>query len=1652
MKRKVVKNVLFSAAMAANIAVLPPGTVYGATGQLLEGTWRNEETGWRHYDVQGNRNTGWIQKESGWYYLRPEDGVMVTGLQKIDGQYYYFETAGDSGEIEGRMRSGWQKLPDGNWYFFNTLHDGNFGAMKTGWQWIDGYCYYFGIIEGSDYGRMYSETATPDGYYVNGEGKWAEINGGIHFESGRGLPSLEGAVSQAGSSSGGSSDSGAGGSSFSSGHGENNGGENSSGSENEDQKDENSGQEGEIGDHENEGSEDGGTGGADSGTVEEGSGSGTEEGESGDPDSGQEEQPQETVLVDEERTKLVNLGWVQYAVIAFQEGTIDDHTIEVDGTDITAACTNVDDDGAVVKWQTTVWDPGIMVVTRGSDGEKQEVKLGNGTAAEAPDEGDPESAPVSILTNGAISVFDYHLDNYDSNGNVRVKPEKTTFDLSGEGEDASSEIPAGYYVQDTEIDTEGKGNIEIKLSLAAQEQGEWFDQLARIKALNTENNILNDNLTFTTEKDGNTGTIHIRLPQTNLFSRGRYQLNLSSSYSGETMNVPIHLVDGRNWIVNLNSLNPSPKTGECFAFDIVGEDGSSFGTEILSPIYRVDLEKPSGEIVSLQEIDEWYEIGSMLHICGTDPDGNVITDEECVYTVTIYADGYRTMSKKVEIGSTASNAGSEAVTYRLDAIASASLVIPDEGDSEGSEGGGSLGGPQMNAFLVFDHDLLSNALILEEIDYGNDDSEAVAQWWYDQSPEAVMDNEAETFYDFTHYLNAVQDEKLENGGYLTFEEYKEIQQGGETANRPSQIKRVLEDGKLGSVEDLASIVGKDAPVLYGTEGKLGEDLTLTCEADAEYISRITGLYLDGSSQPLRADDYITNYKISEDQTSLVILYRTEGQIQEIQLTAGEHKLLITADGYKEQTATLTVSKDLEEFELSLAENPERDPAEEPDAYHAGQPVLINAAAEEMELENPEVRGDFLRNLTGVELTDPAGETKHVLPQGQGGLYSEDSYVKNDYTIMLQKNLFKEAGEYTVTLTAEGYRAKTLTFEILESVKTPDEDGQTIEFERAELAEVESFFGNYEYYRISFKGAEDKEIADLLSTIEEVAVDGISYEKALLGLDADDANAYHVGPYDSVQGGAYKYLQLKPAEGFEAGEHTVVVSFEEAADLTFIFETDSEEIPEEEEMAPPAAKDSIYEEAETFSPAHYRISFDVSEDEGALKNYALAITDMTVNGQEYERDYNLFSAEYAWVVQEAEGGYGIYSELCLTAEAFTEDVNEVVIEAEGYEALTLKIRKDGSLASDDEEIPGEEGLDAPEFDKIKLAEAGWFEPEHYEISFKGMDEEALDSYLKEETLQVLVNETEFFNASGISYADPGDFAIGKNDAYGNYETLQFLAEDLSDGDIIRVEVEGYQTLEFEISLSETVNSVLLIEEIEKAPEELIDEEILDEDLIKGEITDEAAGEDTANEDTKGEKDDIEEEKSEESGAEGEIPDSEEPAEEEPAEEEPTEEELPEKEPADSETADSETADSEATDSEVADSEAGDDEIAAEEVAEDDAAGEGSADGEIAAEGVAGEETVNEEIAGKEPVDEEIADDEVADEDIAADGGESEDFAEGKIPEEEISEEEILEEESEEAAEETASDEKTEQVDEEAVEDEASEEEAETEEIRQAADQI
>jgi hypothetical protein len=1085
-------------------------------GIYTQGDWKYENDGWKHYEASGSISAGWIKKASGWYYLHPENGAMMTGwFQDEKGIRYYLNTSNDG--TEGQMRSGWYQAGGGTWYFFNTANDGILGAMKTGWQWIDGYCYYFNIADGTDMGRMYTGQTTPDGYFVNGDGRWAESDGTVHYEAGRGLASVPAAESakKTASSGGGSSSSGRGGSS---------GGGSSSGNEN--------------------------NGGNSSGNENNG---GSPGGNEGNPNEENNSQEGKDVFVHAEKTKLVDLGWIQYAVIAFQEGSIDDYTIDVDGTDITDVCTNVDDDGTVVKWQTTLWKPNTITVTRISDGKEQGIKVGKGSTAELPERGSLDSAPSAILTNGSISVFDYWLDNYDKDGNVRVRPEKTTFHLSGKNQETSSDVPADYYLPDTMIDKNGKGRIQLKLSLKTLAQENWFDQLKTIKVLDTENSILNKNLVFTTVIEteyGKTGVITIQLPQTNLFVRGRYQLNLSSGYSKATMNVPLHLVDNRLFAMNLNTLNPSPKEGEDFAFDIVGPEGESFGTEILSPIYRVDLTMPSGKVKSLTKINQWYEIGPMLHICGTDTDDNVITDESGIYTVTAYANGYQTMSKKVEVGSNSQTRADDlkifavAKPYGIDAMSSATVAIPDGG---GSGGSGSSGGSKMNGYLIFDHDLLANALILHEINDVNEDSEAVVKWWYDQKAQAVMDENAEVFYDFTHYLNAVKDGKLGIGEYLSFEKYKETQTGGETGNRPYQIKRVLEDGKLGTVESLLSVVGKTAPALKGAEGKLGEDLVLT--SDKEYISKITALYLDNSAIALRSDDYITAYKISEAKESVTLLSKTEGTGGgTLQLTEGEHKLRIVAEGYKEQTVVLHVVKELEMFKLSLAENPDKAEAEGAAAYRVGQKVYINASADEDDESQKKLRGDFMKNLTGMTLTDPDDNTRKVLSKEQGGIFSQDNYEKGDYSFTLQKDLFQKAGRYTVLVTAEGYTAKTLTFEILEASGKPVENEKS-----APSVETTKYVKgtNWDpaYYRVTFDTTDEKATKEYLNADKTVIVNGIPYKKAIL-FSTSRQNEFKVSKDESY--GVVKYLDFT-ADGFTEEENEVVIEVSGYETLIFMVE-------------------------------------------------------------------------------------------------------------------------------------------------------------------------------------------------------------------------------------------------------------------------------------------------------------------------------------------------------------------------------------------------------------------------------------------------------------------------------------------------------------------
>jgi glucan-binding YG repeat protein len=123
-------------------------------GKLVSG----DDTGWYHFNVNGEMDAGWFQdKDGNWYYAN----------ESHDGSY-------------GKMKTNWLlNGSDQQWYYL----DPESGIMATGWRLIDGKWYYFaGPVTpetslqnaGKPLGSMYKNETTPDGYRVGADGAWIE--------------------------------------------------------------------------------------------------------------------------------------------------------------------------------------------------------------------------------------------------------------------------------------------------------------------------------------------------------------------------------------------------------------------------------------------------------------------------------------------------------------------------------------------------------------------------------------------------------------------------------------------------------------------------------------------------------------------------------------------------------------------------------------------------------------------------------------------------------------------------------------------------------------------------------------------------------------------------------------------------------------------------------------------------------------------------------------------------------------------------------------------------------------------------------------------------------------------------------------------------------------------------------------------------------------------------------------------------------------------------------------------------------------------------------------------------------------------------------------------------------------------------------------
>ena len=170
--------------------------LFNANGDMAKG-WGATSTNWYYADPStGAIRTGWLNLSGIWYYLDPSnEGVMVTGIQIINGSKYSFNGSGamatgwwshEGGRYytvpSGWTLTGWH-ADAGKWYYLDPANYGRMmtglievnglksylgsdGVMATGWVWIDGRCYYFDA-------SGYMQTSKWIGsYWVDETGAW----------------------------------------------------------------------------------------------------------------------------------------------------------------------------------------------------------------------------------------------------------------------------------------------------------------------------------------------------------------------------------------------------------------------------------------------------------------------------------------------------------------------------------------------------------------------------------------------------------------------------------------------------------------------------------------------------------------------------------------------------------------------------------------------------------------------------------------------------------------------------------------------------------------------------------------------------------------------------------------------------------------------------------------------------------------------------------------------------------------------------------------------------------------------------------------------------------------------------------------------------------------------------------------------------------------------------------------------------------------------------------------------------------------------------------------------------------------------------------------------------------------------------------------
>lgn len=1020
-------------------------------------------------------------------------------------------------------------------------------------------------------------------------------------------------------------------------------------------------------------------------------------------------------------------------------------SVKVGDMDVTKALSKVTTDGTIAKLPLT-GKPDKVVITA-KDGKTQTITL-NGTDAAAVYTGTGKYLPDYILTHGAVAVWDYHLTNYDKEGNVRVNPAKTTFSLT---EEANAHP---YYSPDAELITDESGNISgnvtIMFNYNTDAEKEWFKGIKQLELLQYDETRrpINENLTYTAEKDvthgsGKVGELTIPIGQDNFRSNGRYYVRVKSTGGDqETTLVPIHVV---NHTTPELELKETPISGRNLHFNV---KNMVYG--ITTPIESVTLTDPTGATKELQFSTGYALIGNLFVLYNDVKAENGVNNfpYNGNYTVTIHSNGFKTFSRTFNVTGGKDAPAKQAVAVYQSAARDVDAVTHATGGSSGggSSSGGS-GGYMVSADLLFQSDLLVNALLLDELKVDCAAAKKVVDHWYNVIPDAVFNQGDTTYYTNTGYLNAVNDAKVNDAAWLPFVEYLAKENAETTLNRPSAVKNVLEDGLLGDIQHRDTYGRLEAPQATVGKAEEGADVVLTFENADGYMKKISKLYLNGTWNELSEDAY----EISDNTIT----------IKAGALKIGENKIVIDADGYMSNVISIDYTKKTEkDLSLSVATS-----------ISEGEDVVIT-------VENSE--GDFLKNLKGVVLKDSEGKEKTVYKQLYEGSDAVYYTVNEGNTIITLKNV--KAGTYTVSLSANYYDAlATEAFTVGRT--TPLAKAPTVAKHEKKDKDKNSSLERVDYYRLTFNGMNANELDAYLNAVTKVTVGNTVYKKETETGIFFGENNYRVKTVDDTQSSLKDCLDLA-ANGIDAANGTAI-TVEATGYETMTYPLKDGSTPVKPEPDTPKTKDApqvavvAHKEKGTIDDVgRYRLTFKGMSAADELSSYLQAITDVTVGQNTYTQSGVFFQADKYNI---GGSGYSGYDYLDLADNAFDkEGKTTVTIKADGYQDLTFEYDAKNPIKAD-----------APE-----VAEVAKKDDTTYRMTFKNsMPGVELKAYLNAIS-SVTVGDKGYTKAA-YSLSKNKYLLVDSSSTYGsNYDCIDFYANEgfaESGTTTITLKADGYADL-------------------------------------------------------------------------------------------------------------------------------------------------------------------------------------------------------------------------------------------------------------------